>query len=76
MSELLPDCKLNVFGNHSTSFRPRGQSMVLLRFMYSLVGKAGGGDATRTEGTVQGGKYSWMGPTRRGDVSAGVCVLS
>lgn len=50
--------------------------MVLLRFMYSLAGKAGGGDATRTEGTVQGGKYSWMGPTRGGDVSAGVCVLS
>ena len=76
MSELLTDCKLSVFGNHFTSSRPGGQSMVLWRFMYSLVGKTEGGGVTRQKGPVQGGRDSWVGLTTGRNASTGESVVS
>lgn len=55
MSELLPDCKLSVFGNYSKSPRPRGQSMVLLRFMYTLVRQKKGKQGKNALGSEAGG---------------------
>lgn len=76
MSELLTDCKLSVFGNHFTSSRPGGQSMVFWRFMYSLVGKTEGGGVTRQKCPVQGGRDSWVGLTAGRNASTGESVVS